>query len=67
LNVRLKAGLVENIDYVYVDKATWDILDDYGNIEIKRFVVDTNDGKKVELYYQKITVIPLTMENLKNI
>jgi len=58
---------VENIDYVYVDKATWDILDDYGNIEIKRFVVDTNDGKKVELYYQKITVIPLTMENLKNI
>lgn len=58
---------MENIDYVYVDKATWDILDDYGNIEIKRFVVDTNDGKKVELYYQKITVIPLTMENLKNI
>ena len=43
------------------------MFDSYDNIEVKRFVVDTPDGKKVELYYKTIKFLPLWNNLLKDV
>lgn len=39
----------------------------YDNIEVKRWVVDTLDGQKVEMYYQSVNFIPLWNNLLKDV
>jgi hypothetical protein len=34
---------------------------------VKRFVVDTLDGQKVELYFQSLTIVPLWNNLLKDV
>jgi len=42
-------------------------LEHYDNIEVLRYVVDTPDGQKVELYYQTIKFVPLWNNLLKDV
>lgn len=68
LNVRLKPDLMEARDFEYLDESTWEILYQRNNgTAIKRFVVEGNDGKIVELYYKKIPVVPIVSDILKDI
>lgn len=45
----------------------WNIIKSDDSLELKRYVVETPDGKKVELYYRKLTIIPIFNEYLKDI
>lgn len=67
LNVKLKAGLMENRDYEFVDAETWAVLGNYERKPVLRWVVSGKEGKKVELYLQSVSVIPLSMGILKDV
>ena len=57
LNVRLKGGLMEGKDYEFITKEMHYCLKDCSNYEmirIPRNVVETSEGKKVELYYFRV-------------
>lgn len=68
LDVKLKPDLAEHRDYEFISGAAWeDIFEHYDNVEVKRLVVDTPDGQKVELYYKTIKLIPLWNNLLKDV
>lgn len=67
LEVKLKGGLSEHKDYEFVGADGWVVLERYDNIEVVRFVVDTPDGQKVELYYQSLAIVPLWNNLLKDV
>lgn len=67
LEVKLKGGLAEHKDYEFVGADGWAVLERYDNIEVVRFVVDTPDGQKVELYYQSLAIVPLWNNLLKDV
>lgn len=64
LNVVLKQGLQEGKDYIFLNEALWTVvsrdLDDDEFIEVRRKVVDANEGQKVEMYYRKVTLVPIS-------
>lgn len=55
------------MDYVLVNKPLWEILEEYKNIEFNRKMVVQEEGKKVEVYYRRITAILLSNEILKDV
>ena len=63
----MKPNLVEHRDYEFMSEAGWETLERYDSTEVKRWVVDTPDGQKVEIYYQTIKVIPLWNNLLKDV
>ena len=68
LDVKLKPNLIEHKDYEFITEDAWKVFkQNYDNIEVERFVVDTLDGQKVEIYYQNITIIPLWNNLLKDV
>ena len=66
LDIKLKSDLGEHKDYEFVNEEGWQVLKRYDNYEVKRWVVDTFDGQKVELYYQQLKLIPLWNNLLKD-
>lgn len=68
LNIRLKADLMEVRDFEYLDESSWEVLYQRNHgIAVKRFVVEGNDGKIVELYYRRIPIIPIISDILKDV
>ena len=67
LNLALVEKLKSEVDYLLVNKAIWDILKKRPNIEILRKLVETPDGKKVEVYLRRISAIPISNELLKDV
>lgn len=45
----------------------WEIFRKYDHIEVKRLVEQTNDGKKVEIYYQQANLVPIYGDFLREI
>lgn len=60
LNTSIVEGLKSDIDYILVNKPLWEILDQYKNMELNRKMVEYEEGKKVEVYYRRITAIVLS-------
>lgn len=58
---------MEQVDFEFVDEATWEVFEGYRKIQVLRNVVDTLDGNKVELYFQQMSISPLCMTTMKDI
>ena len=67
LEVKLKPNLFEHKDYEFVNEECWQILSSNDNYEVKRFVAETPDGLKVELYYKPLTLIAVWNNLLKDV
>ncbi len=66
-NSALEPGLQEQKDYIFCNPWMWSIFESYSGHTIKRNVVETIDGKKVELYFKKIQFLVLFNDFLKDI
>lgn len=67
LNMAIVEGLKSELNYILVHKPIWEILETYKNIEFNRKMVETEEGKKVEVYYRRINAILLSNEILKDV
>lgn len=68
LNIKLKADLVEGRDFEFLDIDTWKIIKRaYQCHSVKRKIEESPDGKIVEVYFQKVSLVPMAMTMLKDI
>lgn len=54
LNVRVLPEKQEGADFIFATKDMWRIFEKYDKIAVRRLVVDTLDGPKVEIHLLKV-------------
>lgn len=59
---------MEGRDFEYLNFDTWKgIIEEHEGYTLKRKIEESPDGKVVELYFQKIALVPMVMSILKDV
>lgn len=68
LNYGIRPNLLEHKDYELVSGDMWEILiSQYAHYTLKRFMEETSDGKKVEVYFFQVSAIAIYNSVLRSV